>query len=165
MARPVQGSARRLIGQVAVTICLAATVSHSALAQDDSFARQRDSEATKNASTGFSISFADDRRAFHPGEPIQLRFAFRMYGISAFSYEHCDDLGLADAVLDHSDGTTDPQADLWNNGIIIPVCGLVSGVVGGIAGSDRNLDLKPIEFAVYLNQAVRFDHPELKEEE
>jgi hypothetical protein len=57
-----------------------------ALAQTDSFIQQREAEVTKNASTGFSISFADDRRAFHPGETIKLVFTFRRHDVSPFNY-------------------------------------------------------------------------------
>ena len=130
-----------------------------AAAQDDSFVQQREAEATKNASTGFSIAFADDQRAFHPGETIKLVFTFRRYDVSPFNYEHCHGLGMADAVLDHSDGTVDPQADFWNNGIMTPVCGLLSGVIGGIVGGDGKMEPPRIEFPVYLNQAARFDRP------
>src|SRR4029078_238812 len=56
----------------------------------------------------------------------------------------------------HADGTTDPQADFWNNGIISLVCGLLSGVMGGTIGSDG---IRGMEFPVYLNKAVRFDRP------
>jgi hypothetical protein len=127
-----------------------AVSSHPAAAQGDFFVQQRDAEATKNASTGFSISFADDRRSFHPGETIKLLFTFRRYDISPHNYEHCRGLGGADAVFDHSDGVADPQADFWTNGIIKRDCGLLSGLMGGPG---------PIEFPVYLNQAARFDRP------
>jgi hypothetical protein len=127
----------------------------AAIAQDDAFLRQQQREAA--ASTpGFSISFADDRRAFRPGEAIALRFTFAvpLIGkVSPFNYEHCSGLGIADAVLDHDDGTTDPQADYWNNGISRPVCGVLSGVLGGITGVEPT----PYSFTVYLNQARRFE--------
>lgn len=141
-------------------MCLVAMGGHDALAQDDSFVQQRDAEATKNGSTGFSISFADARRSFRPGETIALVFTFHRYDISGFNYEHCGGLGVADAVLDHSDGTADPQADFANNGIQGPGCGLLSGVRGGVIRSDGKVEVpRPIQFAVYLNQAVRFDRP------
>ena len=42
------------------------------------------------------------------------------YDIPGFNYEHCGGLGNADAVLDHSDGTVNPQVDFENNGIRVP---------------------------------------------
>jgi hypothetical protein len=56
------------------------------------------------------------------------------------------------------DGVADPQTDFWTNGIITPLCDLLSGIRGGIAGRG-GVEPPPIEFPVYLNQAVRFDHP------
>jgi hypothetical protein len=159
MVKRFHGIARRSTGCVSAAMCLVVMGGRSAVAQGDLFAQQRDAEATKNASTGFSISFADDRRAFRPGEAIALVFTFSRQYVSPFNYEHCHGLGVADAVLDHSDGTADPQADLWNNGILSPECGLLSGVRGGIVGGDVKVEIPPIEFAVYLNQAVRFDRP------
>ena len=147
------------MGYITAAIGLVAMSGQLALAQPDPFVQQREAEATKNASTGFSISFADDRRAFHPGETIKLVFTFRRYDVSPFNYEHCQGLGSADAVLDHSDGTVDPQADFWNNGIFNPPCGVLSGVVGGVVGGDGKVEKRPVEFPVYLNQAVRFDRP------
>ncbi len=132
----------------------------AANAQDDAFVRQRDAEAAKNESTGFSVSFADDRRTFHVGETITLRFTFHRYDVSPYNYDHCQGLGLADAVLDHSDGAADPQADLWNNGVVRLYCGTLSAVVGGVVRADGTMvPSPPIVFAVYLNQAVRFDRP------
>jgi hypothetical protein len=157
MGKRIQGIARWVVGHAIAAMCLVA-VSHSASAQGDLFVQQRDAEATKNASTGFSISFSDDRRSFHPGETIKLLFTFRRYDISPYNYEHCRGLGGADAVLDHSDGVADPQADFWTNGITTPLCDLLSGIRGAIAGRD-GVEPPPIEFPVYLNQALRFDHP------
>jgi len=135
-------------------------VGSAAYAQDDAFVRQRDAEAANNESTGFSVSFADDRRTFHVGETITLRFTFHRYDVSPFNYDHCQGLGLADAVLDHSDGAVDPQADLWNNGVVRLYCGTLSGVVGGLVRADGTMvPSPPVVFAVYLNQAVRFDRP------
>jgi len=75
-----------------------------------------------------------------------------------FNYEHCGGLGNADAVLDHSIGTVNPQADFENNGISGPLCGLLGGVRGGVIRGDGSAEpLPPMKFAVYLNQAVRFD--------
>ena len=108
---------------------------------------------------GFSISFADARRSFRPGETIALVFTFHGSNIRR-STEHCGGLGIADAVLDHSDGTVNPQADFENNGIRGPTCGVRGGVRGGVFRSDGKAEpLPPITFAVYLNQAVRFDRP------
>jgi hypothetical protein len=147
---------RRVMACIIAAIWCSGMNPQSAQGQDDAFVQQRDFEAEKNASSGFSIAFADDRRAFHPGETIKLVFTFRRADISPFNYEHCHGMGIADAVLDHVDGTADPQADLWNNGITRLECGILSGVIGGVVGSK---DLPRIEFPVYLNQAVRFDHP------
>ena len=160
MAKRFQRSARQAIVNVTVAMCLIAMGGHVALAQDDSFVRQRDFEATKNGSTGFSVSFADDRRSFRPGETIALVFTFHRNDISGFNYEHCGGLGNADAVLDHSDGTINPQADFENNGIIGPICGVLGGVRGGVVRSDGTAEPQPpMQFAVFLNQAVRFDRP------
>ena len=160
MAKRFQRSARQAIVNVTVAMCLIAMGGHVALAQDDSFVRQRDFEATKNGSTGFSVSFADDRRSFRPGETIALVFTFDRYDISGFNYEHCGGLGNADAVLDHSDGTVNPQVDFENNGIKGPNCGVLGGVRGGVIRSDGTAEPQPpMQFAVFLNQAVRFDRP------
>ena len=142
----------------AAAIGLVAMSGQLALAQTDSFVQQREAEATKNASTGFSIRFADDRRAFRPGETIALVFTFRRYDVSPYNYEHDSGLGRADAVLDHSDGTADPRADFWNNGIIMLEGGIRSGVAGGIIGGEPK-EPPTVEFVVYLNQALRFDRP------
>jgi hypothetical protein len=146
----IQGIACSVVGHITAAMCLVAASSQSAAPQGDLFVQQRDTEAAKNASTGFSISFADDRRTFHPGETIKLVFTFRRHDVSPHNYEHCRGLGGADAVLDHNDGVADPQADFWTNGITRPICDLLSGIMSGIG---------PIEFPVYLNQAARFDRP------
>jgi hypothetical protein len=156
MAERLKGIARRVIGYT-VAVCLVVLRSHTTLAQDDAFERQRDAQAAKNASNEFSVAFASDRRAFHPGETITLMFTFGTLDVSPHNYEHCRGLGLAEAVLDHSDGTADPQADLWDDGIITPTCGILSGVRGATVRRDGTVEERPIEFAVYLNQAVRFD--------
>jgi len=122
--------------------------------QDEAFSRQRDDEAATNHSSGFTISFADGRRSFHPGETIKLTFTFHRYDISPANYEHCGGLGWADAVLDHADGTADPQDDIWNNGVLNTPCGVIGGVMGGLASGYPR---PPIQFSVYLNQGVRFD--------
>jgi hypothetical protein len=156
------------MGTCARAVCISATLAvlctarvASTQAQDDPFVRQRDAEAAANESSGFSISFADSRRAFHPGETIPLVFTFRRLDVSPFNYEHCSGLGQADAVLDDPAGTTDPQLDLWANGIDVPVCGLLSGIIGGIVGvaGQQPLPMRPIEFRVDLNQGIRFDQP------
>jgi len=126
-----------------------------AYAQGDDFVRQRDAEATANGSSGFSVKFADDRRVFHIGETIKLLFTFTRFDVSPFNYDHCRGLGLASAVFEHADGTADPQSDLWDNGVIRPMCDILSGIVGGVVGRPS----PPIMFAVYLNQGVRFDRP------
>jgi hypothetical protein len=145
---------------VLASICLILSAG-PALGQDDAFIRQRDAEAAKNASTGFSIRFADGRRTFHPGQAIKLVFSFQGHGVSPFNWEHCSSLGVADAVLDHADGTVDPQADLWDNGLTSPVCGVLSGISGGggVRRPDGTVEVSPWEFPVYLNQGVRFDRP------
>ena len=148
-------SARGIVVFVAA-LSMAFAIDASA-GQDDLFSRQRDDEAATNQSSGFTISFADGRRSFHPGEAIKLTFMFHRYDISPFNYEHCSGLGIADAVLDHSDGTADPQEDLWNNGVLGMQCGVLSGVMGGLANGYPPQPL--IQFSVYLNQGVRFDRP------
>src|SRR5262249_29536137 len=105
----------------------------------------------------FEIRFADDRSSFHPGERIRIIFSFRRYDISPHDYSHCPGLGISDAVLDHADGTADPEDGLWNSGIMTPACGLLSGVIGSLTGRDR--PVRPIEFPIDLNRAVRFDRP------
>ena len=159
MANGHQRIAGRLVGCAVAALFVIANVVTALSAQHDAFVGQRDTEAAKNGSRGFSISLADGRREFHPGEPITLVFTFDRFDVSPFNYEHCQGLGMADAVLDHTDGTADPQADYWNNGVLSPVCGLLSGVVGGIVGPDGRMVVHPIQFPVYLNQAVRFDGP------
>jgi hypothetical protein len=149
----------RLIRCALAAVFVVAGVGDTASAQDDPFARQRDAEAAKNGSTGFSISLADERQAFHPGEPIKLVFTFGRPDVSPHNYEHCQGLGIADAVLDHVEGTADPQADYWNNGIVIRDCGLLSGIMGVVVGADGKAVFRPIQFPVYLNQARRFDAP------
>lgn len=157
MAKGHQRIVVRLIRCAVVALFVIATVVATISAQHDSFVGQRDTEAASNGSVGFSIFLADGRREFHPGEPIKLVFTFERLDVSPYNYEHCQGLGMADAVLDHTDGTAEPQADYWNNGVRIPVCGLLSGVVAGIAGPDGKMVVHPIQFPVYLNQAVRFD--------
>ena len=61
MAKRFQGIAWRVIGNVTAATCLVTMGGQLALAQGDSFVQQREANATTNASTGFSISFADDR--------------------------------------------------------------------------------------------------------
>jgi hypothetical protein len=57
-------------------MCVVA-LSYAAYAQDvDSFIRQRDAEAAKNNSSGFSVSFADAQRTFHREEMIKMWFTF-----------------------------------------------------------------------------------------
>jgi hypothetical protein len=132
----------------------------------DAFVLQRDAEAERNKGHDFSISFVGGQRVFHVGETIPLRFTFTRNDVTPWNYEHCKQLGLAEAVLDHSEGTADPQADLWNNGVIDwsyggydLQCSILSGVVGGVPAGARKGPPPPIQFTVYLNQGVRFDRP------
>ena len=101
---------RRLFAGIIAALWLAGTHRQIAHAQDDAFIRQRQLEAEQNTSTGFSIAFADDQRALHPGETVKLVFTFRRNDISPFNYEHCHGMGIATAVLDHTDGTADPAS-------------------------------------------------------
>jgi hypothetical protein len=145
--------------RLAFVLLACVTSPTGAIAQGDAFLRQHQRE-TAAGTPGFSIAFADNRRTFRPGEAIALRFTFAaplISKISPFNYEHCPGLGIADAVLDHDDGTADPQADYWNNGISRPMCGVLSGVQGGYrAGTEPP---SSYSFTVYLNQAARFDRP------
>jgi len=127
----------------------------------DAFQRRRDDEAERVQSRGFSIAFADARRAFHPSEVITLTFAFTRQDISPHNYDHCGGLGLAEAIFDARAGVVvDPQRDLWNNGLRVPICGVLSGIRGGVVGADgRPHEPPPITFAVYLNQGARIDQP------
>jgi len=142
----------------ALVLSCALLAAVEAYGQPDDFVRRRDAEASRHESIGFSVSFADNRRTFRIGETIELRFTFHRYDVSPYNYEHCNSLGLADAVLDHADGTADPQADLWNNGVVVlgSGCGVLSGMSGGVAPGEPP---RPVEFTVYLNQGVRFDRP------
>jgi hypothetical protein len=141
------------------TLTLAQPVSAS---QNDAFLRQHQKELAQYDSTGFSIAFKDERRAFHPGEAIPIGLTFDLQArddVSPGNYEHCYGLGVADAVLDRTAGAVDPQADLWKNGAIEIPCGIFGGKMGGYISADGVSTFPPVKFDVYLNQAVRFDRP------
>jgi hypothetical protein len=143
----------------------------AALAQQpapDAFIAQRDAAASRSPlSSRFSISFADNRRTYRPGEAIPLIFSYDVLSPSPYNYEDASHLGWARAILDHSDGTAYPLADYDRSGA--PVGGILGGVRGCLVGPDHALDFygnplprapqtcPPVTFTVYLNQDVRFD--------
>jgi hypothetical protein len=155
-----------------VAVLLPVLVQHPA---PDPFAAQRDAAAAQSPlSSQFSISFADGRRTFHPGETIAITFSYDRVSPSPFNYEHWDHLGASRAVLDRTDGTVYPFED-YDRARIYQPGGILGGVRGCVVGAVRlplTLDgygdplpaleppkCWPIEFTVYLNQDVRFDSP------
>lgn len=145
---------------VAMLVVLAAA--RPAFSQDGGFVRQHEGEQ-RNSLPGFSIAFADERRAFHPGELITLRFSFPRREIY---YDNCDGLGLPDLVFERAEGVADPHSafspDDGARGAIEGVrrpCGIrCCGVPGGLPG-DGLTEPPPFELRVHLNQAARFDQP------
>src|SRR5262245_52202371 len=103
-------------------------------ASGDPFIRRHDRAAATNPLRyAFTISFADERRAFHPGETIKLTFRFYLWrGPIYHANQYCLEFGDSQAVFDRSDGVTIPHQPLT---LGVPVyCGFASGVRAGIVG-------------------------------
>lgn len=138
---------------ISVAILIAALAQSSA---PDAFVAQHDLAVVRNpASAAFTIAFAGDQHSFRVGEQIPLVLTYdyvRNRGhLRGLPLRH-----FANPVLDHTDGTADPLADIERAFISIPggVCGCVEGGVVGPAPKPPAVHLN-----VMLTSSVRFHEP------